>query len=216
MAGTFVKRDGPAYIYTTWLAKLLGGLQCQYSAWARAHFKHRKYEESAADLVKWNRDHTKLMQARQRELEAEGWTCYVEDANAFKLAGAAAVVAGKPDLVAVKGDQVLLVDGKTGRERESDIWQVLIYLWALPKARPDLAGKTIEGEVYYRSGAVTLTPAELDDECREQLIDLIKVIGGDEAPPKRPSRTECRMCTIGPQDCPERVGAEQTTAVGDF
>lgn len=211
-----VARSGKPYIWATHLAKLLGGQQCLWSAWFKARFKYAKYEEQALDLVKWNRDHTRLMQARQQQLEADGWTCYVEDANAFRLEGATAVLAGKPDLVAVKGDQVLLVDGKTGRERESDIWQVLIYLWALPKVRPELAAKQIEGEVYYRSGPVTLTPDELDDERRTRLLDLIKVIGGDAPPAKRPSRAECRMCTIGPDDCPERVGEAQTTRVGEF
>lgn len=215
MATPATKRPGSAYIYATWVAKLLGGLQCTYSAWFRAHYKHQKYEESAADLVKWNRDHIKLMQARQQQLEADGWTCFVEDDNSFKLEGATAVLAGKPDLVAVKGDQVLLVDGKTGRERESDPWQVLIYLWALPKVRPDLAAKQIEGEVYYRSGAATVTPAELEERL-PRILELVKVIGADTPPAKRPSRMECRLCTIGAWDCPERVGEAKTTAVGEF
>lgn len=210
-------RTGKPYIWVTWLAKLLGGQQCVWSAWFKAHYKYDKFEEQAADLVKWNREHNKLMAARQRELEGQGYTVMVEDQNAFKLEGEVAVVAGKPDLVAVKPGEVLVVDGKTGRERESDIWQVLFYLFALPKSRPDLKGDLV-GEVQYARGDVriTLTPADLDEPRMKQVVDLIKVVAGDAEPPKRPSRQECKVCNIGFKDCPMRVGVEVTTAVGEF
>lgn len=209
------RRKGKPYIWATWLAKLLGGQQCVWAAWFKAHYKYEKFEEQAADLVKWNQDHERLMRARKRELEAEGWTCFVEEQNAFALEGQAAIVAGKADLIAVKGDHVLVIDGKTGRERESDIWQVLIYLFALPKSRPDLP-KNVEGEVHYTNGDVNLTPLELTPERVQQIVDLVKVVGADTPPAKKPSRDECRRCNIGARDCPERVGAPQRTLVAEF
>lgn len=208
-------KKGKAYIWVTWLAKLLGGQQCVWSAWFKAHYQYDKYEPQAADLVKWNRDHEKLMAARRRQLEADGWTVTVEDQNAFQLEGQRAIVAGKMDLVAVKGDRVLVVDGKTGRERDSDIWQVLLYLWALPRARKDLPTH-LEGEVHYKAGDVSLTPEELTPERITRIVDLVKVIGSATPPPKRPSREECRFCNIGPADCPQRVEAVKPVAVGDF
>lgn len=214
MAAT--KRTGKPYIWVTWLAKLLGGQQCLWSAWFKAHYKYDKHEEQATDLVKWNRDHTALMARRRRALEQEGWTVFAEDQNAFKLEGQVAVVAGKPDLVAVKDGHVLVIDGKTGRQRESDIWQVLFYLYAIPKSRPDLVGDLV-GEVEYKSGdVITVTPDELEGERMEAIVDLIQLVAGDTPPKRVPSRPECKVCNIGPKDCPARVGAEQTTAVGDF
>lgn len=209
-------RYGKPYIWATWLAKLLGGNQCVWSAWFKAHFKYDKFEEQASDLVKWNRDHTALMVVRRKELEADGWAVYVEDQNAFKLEGEIAVVAGKPDLVAVKGDRVLVVDGKTGRERDADIWQVMLYLFAVPKARRDLPAN-LEGEVHYRSGDITITPAELTPDRMESIVNLIRVIGGDTPPVKAPSREECKRCNIGVADCPERITAQrEMTAVGEW
>jgi hypothetical protein len=211
-----IRRSGKPYIYATWLAKLLpGGQQCVWSAWFKAHHKYEKFEEQAFDLVKWNRDHAKLMAARTRELEADGWVVTTEEQNAFKLEGETAIVAGKPDLVAVKGDQVLVVDGKTGRQRESDIWQVLLYLYAVPKSRPDLP-KQLEGEVHYRDGDIALTPLELTTERMAAIVALIKTVGGDIPPRKVPSRQECKGCNIGVKDCPQRVTADRTVAVGDF
>jgi CRISPR/Cas system-associated exonuclease Cas4 (RecB family) len=213
--GTATPRKGKPYIHVTWLAKVLGGARCLYSPWFKAHYQHTKYEEQAADLAKWNADHTKLMNRRRAQLERDGWTVSVEDQNEFRLEGEAAIVAGKMDLVAVKGEEVLVVDGKTGRERESDIWQVLIYLYALPKARKDLPAN-LEGEVHYKGGDVSLTPSELTPERRSRMVDLIKTIASDTPPPKYPVRDECRFCSIGFGDCPERVGPPKTTQVGDF
>lgn len=210
------RRRGLPYIYTTWLAKALGGARCLWRFWFAAHFKYDKYEEMASDLVKWNRDHTKLMAARRRQLEADGWKCTVEEDNAFKLEGQIAVVAGKPDLVAIKGDRVLVVDGKTGRERDADIYQVLLYLFAVPKSRPDLP-KLLEGEVFYKGGqAVSLTSAELAEHM-DSIVAMVKTLASDDAPPKHPSRDECRFCNVGPKDCPQRVMEKHvTTAVGEF
>lgn len=209
------RRTGKPYIWATWLAKLLGGNQCVWSAWFKAHFKYEKFEEQASDLAVWNREHTALMAVRRRELEEDGWTVTVEDANSFKLEGEVAVVAGKPDLVAVKGDRVLVVDGKTGRERDSDVWQVLLYLFAIPKSRRDLP-KNLEGEVHYKTGDLALTPAELTPERLAQVVTLIRTIAVDAPPVKVPSRAECLRCNIGARDCPERVTEEARTLVAEF
>lgn len=210
------RRRGLPYIYATWLAKALGGARCQWKFWFAAHFKYDKHEEMASDLVKWNREHNALMRARRRELEEDGWTCTVEDDNAFRLQGQTAVLAGKPDLVAVKGDRALVVDGKTGRERDSDVYQVLLYLFAIPHSRPDLP-KMLEGEVFYKTGAaVTLSSAELAPHM-DAIRSMIRVISSDTAPPKAPSREECRFCNVGPKDCPQRVSeAQATTEVSAF
>lgn len=214
MAAT--RRKGLPYIWVTYLSKILGGNRCVFAPWFRSHYKFDKYEEMAGDLVKWNQDHTKLMKARKKALEAEGWTVMVEEDNEFCLRGHAALVAGKPDLVAVKDDHVLVVDGKTGKQRDSDIWQVLLYLFAVPKSRPDLPA-TLEGEVHYPHGDINLTPLELTPERLNEIVDLIKVVSGDTPPAKAPSRYECRACPIGPKDCDMRVMADrEAVAVSEF
>jgi hypothetical protein len=209
------RRNGLPYIWATWLAKALAGGGCLYSPWFKAHFKYEKFEEMATDLVQWNREHTRLMNARRQELDEAGYTVTVESQNEFRLQGRVAVVAGKPDLVATLPDRVLVVDGKTGRERDSDIWQVLLYLFAIPKSRPDLTGE-LEGEVLYKSGrTVTLTPAELAPRLGE-IVSMIHVIASDVPPLKTPDRDNCKFCNIGPKDCPQRVQETRPVAVGEF
>lgn len=214
------KRFGKPYIWTTWLVKQVSGAEiCRYSAWFKAHFKYDKFEEMAGDLVQWNKDHNRLMAARQQQLERDGWAVEVEAQNAFKLEGTTAVVAGKPDLVARKGNEVRIIDGKTGRERDSDIAQVLFYLYALPKVKPDLAGKLVTGEVEYSKGrdVLTVTSDDVTEDRIEEFVGMIAVIAGDHPPAKAPSREECKRCSIGPTDCPQRVMQDQNVAqVGAF
>lgn len=207
------RRTGKPYIWATWLAGILGGKRCVWAAWFKSHFQYQKYEEMASDLVRWNAEHTVLMQARRRELEREGYVVTEESQNAFKVEGTVAVLAGKPDLIARKPGMALIVDGKTGRARDSDIHQALIYLYAVPKQFPMLMSADLEGEVQYKRGdqRITVTAADLSPEYMGRLIDAIKVIGGPDAPAREPSRDECRFCNIGAWDCPQRVG--ETVAV---
>lgn len=202
-AGHPIARGGKPYIWVTWLAKLLGGNQCVWSAWFKAHYKYAKFEEEAEQLAEWNRDHSRMMREIRSELEENGWRCAVEAENEFKLEGASAVVAGKPDLIGTMPGHVLVVDGKTGRERDCDWWQVLIYLFAIQLSRPDLVGN-LTAEVHYKRKRMTVTPNDLTDSRRDDIVQMVKTIAGDTQPPKSPSRHECKRCNIGAKDCPQR------------
>jgi CRISPR/Cas system-associated exonuclease Cas4 (RecB family) len=218
-----VKRAKP-YIYVTWLAKLLGGDACVWSAWFKAHYQHKKFETNAEQLQEWNRDHTALMATVRRRLEENGWRVFVEDQNEFKLRGQVADVAGKADIIATMPGHVLVADGKTGKPRDSDWWQVVIYLFAVGLARPDLLETNgqrneIEGEVVYYGKSINVPLAEVSEERREAIVRLIKVVGGPTPPARMPSRRECERCTIGYADCPERWREDQqaaTATVGAF
>lgn len=214
-------RTGKPYIWVTWLSSLLGGNQCVWSAWFKAHYRYQKFEEHGLDLAQWNRDHTALMKARQAEMEEAGYTVTMESENAFTLEGSTAILAGKPDLIASMAEtqSTYVIDGKTGRRRDSDWWQVLIYLFALPKDRPELLQPHVEGEIQYKHGdqRIPVKTTDLTPEREQAIVSLIKTIGSDTPPAKAPSRDECERCNIGVGDCPVRVQARRQAAqVGDF
>ena len=58
----------------------------------------------------------------------------IKGQNNFQLRGRAATLAGKPDLIAQRDDNAVIVDVNTGQENPSHVVQVMIYPHAVPKA----------------------------------------------------------------------------------
>ena len=59
------------------------------------------------------------------------------------------MLAGRPDLIIVNGDDVLIIDVKTDQERPSHAAQLMIYMYALPRALQQYRDARIRGEVFY-------------------------------------------------------------------
>ena len=108
--------------------------QCLFAPWLKAHFWIDKLVRGEFDLEAWKIEHTDLVRTRARELEADRYRVSLEDQNAFKIRGQAGTLAGTCDLIAERGDEVLIVDAKSGQSRSADVHQVLIYLFAVPVA----------------------------------------------------------------------------------
>lgn len=201
-------KPGTSYVWVTWAAKLLAqSTGCVYSAWFRVHFRYDKIPDTTFDSAAWNADHTALVEQRADDLRAEGWTVTVEDQNKFTLRGQSSELGGKPDIVATKPGRVKIVDAKTGKKRDSDWWQVLLYIFAYVRIRKDLPPMTeVEGEIAYRDGTrVRIAIEELNGDRIAQIGDVMRKLASENRPLKRPSQRECAMCDIGSMDCLERV-----------
>jgi PD-(D/E)XK nuclease superfamily len=210
--GQPIPRAGKPYIWVTWLAKLLADdCACVWAAWFRAHYQHAKFEEESRELAAWNREHVAFMREVRTLLEENGWTCRAEKQNAFSLEGTVAIVAGQPDLIGTMPGHALLIDGKTGRPKASDWWQVVLYLFALDLQRK--AGLiTLEGDlraqVAYKGRpdlSVDVSLRDVTPDVREAILSTIHRVAQPEPPMRTPTRNECRRCNIGRLDCPERV-----------
>ena len=207
-----IARGGRPYIWVTWLAKLLGGDQCVWKVWFLAHYKHAKLAEKDAErLAEWNRDHNAMMRAHKALLEEEGWDVQTE--REFRLEGKTATIAGKEDLVATMPGHILVVDGKTGRRRDADFWQVLIYLYARLHAptKPDERIK-LSGMVLYKSGSLVDVRIADVDRREPELLHVISQVAGDTPPARNPSRFECEKCSIRAEDCPVRYNAARDSS----
>lgn len=212
LPGRPIPRDGKPYVWVTWLAKLLGGEQCVWKVWFMAHHRHAKLaERDGLQLAEWNRDHSQLMREQKLLLEAEGWQCQTE--HEFKLEGKTAIIAGKEDLVATMPGNILVVDGKTGRRRDADFWQVLIYLYARlhQPTKHDERIKLSGLVVYKQPPSVDVRIADVDRREAE-LLQVIQQIASPTAPSRNPSRHECDRCSIRVEDCPQRFNADRDAA----
>lgn len=193
------------YCWTTWLTKLLAGEdRCWYKAWYKSTYRYEKRADDAdrADFfAEWQKKHDAITTRRVAELRKQGWVVKVEEEGEFKLVGKNADVAGKPDYVAMKDGVALVGDAKSGKKRESDHWQVLIYAFALPLSWLRGSGLAIEGEVEYSDQRQPVRP--LSDAARKNIVEAIQRIAGPAELPAAPSVSECKFCDVA--KCPYRV-----------
>lgn len=202
-------RPGLPYVWVTWINAILAGdAHCEYAPWFRAHFKFDKQPRDT-NLVAWQLEHTALLGRIVAQLKTDGWAVTLEHQNAFKLTGKSAILAGKPDIIARKGERVRVLDAKTGQPALKDWIQVAIYLIVIPLVwhRPDLS---IEGELVYQTHTVSIRADEAIREVRDRLFALLRKLGGAAQPETVPSQHECVWCDIAA--CPDRWTADEQPA----
>ena len=207
-----VPRDN-VYVWVTWLSRLLvGDASCEWASWFKAH--HIGHVRASRDfsLATWKMHHTRLLNDVRDRLEADGHTLSIERENWFNLMGASgAMIAGQPDLVAVAPDgQPTVYDIKTGAQRDSDVAQVMIYMFALPLTPGSRwKGQKLDGRLIYKDGTEKYIPVSaVDDDFREGLFDLIRRVVSDRPARRVPSPAECNWCDLTDLDCPERMESE--------
>ena len=207
------------YLWPTWITKILAGEQsCEWAAWFKAHFQDYQKAPRDGDLVGWTARHTELLQKRAAELRKDGYEVFVEDQNKFTLKGKSCTIGGKPDIVAIKDEidangrvveDIVVVDAKGGKARDSDHFQVLIYMMILPLTHPRCLGKAVRGEIQYMSERIDIDT--LPNRQREMIIATIERIASSTPAVLAPSFRECRFCDLTKADCKRRVEHDTPT-----
>ena len=207
-----MQRDG-VYVWVTWLSRLLvGDASCEWESWFKSH--HTGYEKVSRsfDYATWKINHTRMLTEVRERFLAEGNRVTTKRQNSFRLRGSSgAIISGQPDLITIDADeQATVFDIKTGAERDSDVAQVMIYMYALPLIPGSpLRGHSPQGRLIYRHGEEKAIPASaIDDDFRQGLFSLIKRVVSDTPPIRVPSAGECGWCDLTSRDCPERIEAD--------
>lgn len=202
------------YIWPSWFTRLLAREDhCWWKAWYKVHHKFTKPQEDRSDFFKErNAIHDKMVKDRADLLIAKGFEVMVEEFASFKLNGKNSDLSGVPDIVAVKGSEALVIDAKSGRHRDSDHWQVLIYILGLKlswlRTVPPGVEPYIKGWVEYTDGSVEVRP--LGPVERDHIVSAIKTIAASEVPEAAPSPSECRYCDVA--KCPVRFKQKRAEA----
>ena len=203
-----LRTNGP-YVWVTWLPRLLSGESfCEWATWFKAQHEGWSWSRMPSDFDQagWLLNHTALLNEQRERWEQQGYTVLTEGQNSFNLRGSSAVLAGKPDLVAQRRDQITVIDAKTGRPNPSHTAQVLIYMYALPRALQRYKGLTIVGQVAYPEHVVDIPADAVDRTFIESLGDLMRRLATEMPARRVPSPGECRFCEITSADCPDRAG----------
>ena len=204
------------HIWTTSLPRLLTGeCSCEYAAWFKAHYQRHTRQPSDFDAVQWQIEHTALLTETRDRFLASGYDVFTEIQNAFRLQGKNAVLAGRPDLLIVNGDDVLIIDVKTGQERPSHIAPAHDL-----HVRPAQGATAVPRRQNPRRGLLpthtrVVGRGSLDDGFIRRLVALIQRVAAPEPPPTTASASECRFCDITHDDCPDRIDADTEPATGD-
>ena len=157
------------------------------------------------DSTAWMLEHTALVNKERESLEGTGYVVHTENQNLFRLKGATATIAGKPDLIGEKTNEILISDAKTGNRNPSHRAQVQIYQYAIPKALPRFKDKPARGQVRYPDCYVGSPASSVTPDFVANLGSLIRRLANDVLARRVPSAQECRCCDITKADCPDRM-----------
>jgi len=114
-------------------------------------------------------------------------------------------IAGKPDILAIRDRQVWVEDCKTGRKKNSDLYQVLLYMLLLPLSHPQCRGVKLQGRLVYPDGAIAISSDQVNEDFKAQFREAIALLSSSSPPHKVPSFQGCHYCDISAYYCPERV-----------
>ena len=180
-----LRRDGP-YFWVTWLTKLLAGENsCEWASWFRARHESGSWEQVPGDLDRagWQMAHTAMVNDSREHWEALGCTVFTERQNEFRLRGDMGTRGGQPDLIARKDDAGTIIDVKTGKPGVDHVVQVVLYMYAVPKAIALHRDVVFDGQVAYTDHVVDIPAAAVDDKFVERLSQLIGQLTSGRASP---------------------------------
>ena len=205
-----LRRDGP-YFWVTWLTKLLAGRtpangRPGSGPATRAAAGSRSPGTSTGPGGRWP---TRRWSTRPAESWEElGYQVFTERQNSLSLKGEAGTLGGRPDLVARKGDAGTIIDVKTGKPGPAHIVQVMLYMYAVPRAMGRHRDVIFNGQVAYTDHAVDIPAEAVDEEFIERLAQLVRRLAPDAPARRVPSPGECRFCPITAADCPDRAAED--------
>ena len=163
------------YTSATWLPRLLiGENSCEGAVWFKAHHQGWNRKPSDFNQADWLARHTALLNEQRDQWTRSGYEVRLENQNAFRLRGQSAILDGKPDMLVLNNDRVLIVDVKGGQEQPWHHYQVMIYMYALPRALPQYRDARLAGEIIYPTRRVQVPRGSVHNQFIHDLGDLYK------------------------------------------
>lgn len=207
---TRVRRDDP-HISPVQLAGLLAGdAHCQWASWFRAH--HEDWERRpilSVSYVDCRSDYTFRLISCIRRFEQEGYKVSNGGPNSYLFRIGGLVLSGRPDVIAIKGDDCVVIDFPRVNPEFDPIhsheFQVMMHMYALPQSMERLRDMAPRGQLEFWEGLVDIPASTVDREFIERLHGLAERLASGGVPARVPSPRECGACDITEADCPERM-----------
>jgi CRISPR/Cas system-associated exonuclease Cas4 (RecB family) len=190
------------YAWVTRVAQLMAKEKnCHYGNWLPTNY-HISLLPSDFD----SSDHDKMVIQRSIELQNLGFSVNVENANSFKVKGKtySICIAGRPDIVAIKDNWVVVEDCKSGREKTSHLYQILLYMLLLPHAPETKSlckGQIPHGRLVYPDRIIDIPNQRIDRDFITHFQQVLSSLTRPDFPPRQPHSSECRYCRLPEKNC---------------
>ena len=195
------KRFKP-YTWVTTVAQLMADEKaCHFSPWLRAQYQiSTPASEFDTSL------HDDMVNYRAQELRNQGYMVTVENENSLKVTGNTfdICIAGRPDIIAIKGNEVIVEDCKSGRQRPSHHYQVLLYMLLMRYAnttKTKCKNRQIIGRLIYIDMEQEISESEINDDLIESLHQVLDILTNDKIPIPKASEWNCKFCQIVDDYC---------------
>ena len=124
------------------MPRLRGNAPCFWVTWLNGFLAVENSHESVSqelapgdfDRAGWQMAHTAMVNEVRGRWEELGCEVFTERQNGFRLRGESGTLGGRPDLIARRGDAGTIIDVKTGKPGVAHIVQVMLYMYAVPRA----------------------------------------------------------------------------------
>ncbi len=203
-------RDGQ-FVWVTWLSKVISGeVKCEWAPWFRTRYQDWTKPPSDFQSTQWQIEHTQALSELVAQRSGLGESVWKEDQNRFRVKMTPTLtLSGKPDLVAMNQKGELTVyDVKTGKPRQSDMVQVMLYMLCLPTGLAIHKGKVFSGCIVYKDGDNSqIPPQAISEDFKKNARYFINLLDRATPPRRTPSTQECQYCDISGLDCSERLEA---------
>ena len=103
-----------------------------------------------------------------------------------------------------------MIDVKTKSMTATHRVQVMLYMWALPKAFPQYRGVRFDGRLISPAGELDIPAAEVDHLFIGRVREVLHRVCGIDPPTTSPSFGGCRYCDITEEDCSVRMDGANT------
>ena len=199
-------------ISPAWLAGLLSAeTHCHWASWFRTHHENWHPRE-IPDLpgLDWRIQYTYQLNDCIKRYEEQGYTVSNGEPNAYSLNVSEAMLLGRPDLIATKDDDCIVIDLPKGEPNRSHPFQVMTHMYALPRAVERLRRMSPRGQLVYWQELVDIPPDSLNREFIENLYRQAQRLAAGQPLARVASPDECWTCDLTAADCPERMEDDGT------
>jgi CRISPR/Cas system-associated exonuclease Cas4 (RecB family) len=202
---TLTRRPQP-YVHPSWLAKNVSGdRQCLLASYLQANFKIPPKPGNDFDSEGYKLKHQQTLVSYIGALHSDGYTVHAEKENSFWYkTKSGATISAQPDIVAMRDNEPMIVDIKTGKPKATDIAQVKLYMAMLPSSNLHGISAIPNGRLVYGVDEFEIEASEVTSEFKRQVAQIMGALTTSDMPDPTPSLCECRYCPVS-HVCPYKT-----------